>query len=157
MRSYYSYNTPIGYLTIIEDKNCITNIEFGLNSNIDGKKEETHNILMVEKQLNEYFNGSRFSFNLPLRPTGTEFQNKVWNVLIKIPYGETRSYKEIAIEVGSPKASRAVGMACNKNPIAVVIACHRVLGINKKLVGYAGGLDKKDFLLTLEKRNKPIC
>ena len=152
MRSYYSYSTPIGYLTIIEEKKHITNIEFGIKSIIDGKKEETPNILMVKEQLNEYFNNSRFSFDLPLSLSGTIFQNKVWNALINIPYGETRSYKEIALEVGSPKAFRAVGMACNRNPIAVVVACHRVLGTNNKLVGYAGGLDKKDFLLNLEKK-----
>ena len=153
MRSYYSYSTPIGYLTIIEEKKHITNIEFGIKSIIDGKKEETQNILMVKEQLNEYFNNSRSSFDLPLFLSGTTFQNKVWNALINIPYGETRSYKEIAIKIGSPKAYRAVGMACNRNPIAIVVACHRVLGTNNKLVGYAGGIDKKDFLLNLEKNS----
>jgi len=88
---------------------------------------------------------------LPLAPAGTAFMQKVWNALLTIPYGETRSYKEIAIAVGNSKACRAVGMANNRNPISVVIPCHRVIGANGKLVGYGGGLDIKSYLLDLEK------
>ncbi|MGM9530715.1 methylated-DNA--[protein]-cysteine S-methyltransferase, partial [Intestinibacter sp.] len=101
-------------------------------------------------QLKEYIEGQRKQFDLPLTPNGTEFQRKVWNALTKIPYGETRSYKDIAIAVGNEKASRAVGMANNKNPIPIIIPCHRIVGSNKKLVGYAGGLDLKEKLLSLE-------
>ena len=100
----------------------------------------------------EYLNGKRKSFDIKYEINGTEFQKKVWKELTDIPYGETRSYKEIAVAVGNPKASRAVGMANNKNPIAIIVPCHRVIGSDGKLVGYAGGLDMKRALLTLEKK-----
>ncbi|NLZ81309.1 MAG: methylated-DNA--[protein]-cysteine S-methyltransferase [Clostridiales bacterium] len=105
-------------------------------------------------QLDEYFHGKRKEFDFPLEMRGTEFQKKVWMALCDIPYGETRTYKEIAILVGNPKASRAVGMANNKNPIAIAVPCHRVIGSNGKLVGYAGGLEMKTALLDIEKKNK---
>ena len=102
----------------------------------------------------EYLDGKRKEFDFPYKMIGTEFQKKVWHALTKIPYGETRTYKEIATAVGNPKASRAVGMANNRNPIFIVVPCHRVIGANGKLVGYAGGLDMKDALLSLEKSHK---
>src|SRR5699024_8750818 len=100
-----------------------------------------------KKQLLEYFNGERKVFDLKLNPKGTEFQKKIWNELIKIPYGETKSYSEIAKNIGNPKACRAVGNANNKNPIGICIPCHRVIGKNGSLTGYAGGIDKKEYLL----------
>ena len=103
--------------------------------------------------MNEYFNKEREQFELPLSPQGTEFQLKVWSALREIPYGETCSYKDIAIKLGNEKASRAVGMANNRNPIAIFVPCHRVIGANGKLVGYAGGLDIKEKLLEMEKYN----
>ena len=105
----------------------------------------------VDKQMGEYFEGKRKAFDLPLRPEGTDFQKKVWNALLEIPFGETRSYQDIANAVGSPKACRAVGMANHQNPIIIVIPCHRVIGKNGKLVGYGGGLSMKEKLLLLEK------
>jgi O-6-methylguanine DNA methyltransferase len=105
------------------------------------------------KQLEAYFTGKLESFNLKLAPEGTNFQKSVWKALCKIPYGETRTYKEIAESVGKPKAYRAVGLANNRNPIAIIIPCHRVIGANGKLTGYASGLDIKEFLLELEKVN----
>ena len=105
----------------------------------------------VDKQMREYFVGKRKAFELPLRPDGTDFQKKVWNALLEIPFGETRSYQDIANAVGSPKACRAVGMANHQNPIIIVIPCHRVIGKNGKLVGYGGGLSMKEKLLLLEK------
>lgn len=102
------------------------------------------------KQLSEYFAGQRKVFDLPLHPLGTPFQMAVWQALLTIPYGETRSYGEIAAAIGNPKACRAVGMACNKNPIWILIPCHRVVGSNRSLTGYAGGLDMKRALLELE-------
>ena len=105
----------------------------------------------VDKQMGEYFEGKRKEFDLPLRPEGTVFQKKVWNALLEIPFGETRSYQDIANAVGSPKACRAVGMANHQNPIIIVIPCHRVIGKNGKLVGYGGGLSMKEKLLLLEK------
>ena len=105
----------------------------------------------VDKQMREDFEGKRKAFELPLRPDGTDFQKKVWNALLEIPFGETRSYQDIANAVGSPKACRAVGMANHHNPIIIVIPCHRVIGKNGKLVGYGGGLSMKEKLLLLEK------
>ena len=102
------------------------------------------------RQLAEYFSGRRKCFDLPIRPEGTPFQLSVWNALLQIPYGETRSYQQIAAAVGNPKAVRAVGMACNRNPIWIVIPCHRVVGKNQSLTGYAGGLGMKQDLLALE-------
>lgn len=104
----------------------------------------------VKEQLQEYFEGRRSSFDLPLAPEGTDFQKLVWEELLKIPYGESRTYSEIAVAIGRPKASRAVGNAINKNPIAIIIPCHRVIGKDGKLRGYAGGLELKEMLLRLE-------
>lgn len=108
------------------------------------------------KQLSEYLDGKRKEFDLPLQMEGTHFQKQVWDALVKIPYGQTRSYKDIAQMIGNPKAVRAVGMANNKNPIAIVVPCHRVIGSSGKLVGYAASLDKKRWLLEMEKRGKNI-
>lgn len=108
-------------------------------------------LLETQKQLNEYFDHKRQIFDLPLDFGGTEFQQKVWQALLSIPFGETRSYKQIAEQVGNVKAVRAVGAANGKNPISIIAPCHRVVGANGKLVGFAGGLENKDILLQLEK------
>ena len=102
------------------------------------------------KQLQEYFAKERTSFDLPLDVEGTDYQVSVWNELQKIPYGEVRTYQDIATALGNPKAVRAVGMANNRNPICIVVPCHRVVGKNNKLTGYAAGIDKKEYLLNLE-------
>lgn len=102
------------------------------------------------RQLEAYFSGKLESFDLKLALEGTEFQKSVWKALCKLPYGETRTYKDIAASVGKPKAYRAVGLANNRNPIAIIVPCHRVIGSNGKLTGYASGLDVKAFLLKLE-------
>ena len=102
-------------------------------------------------QIAEYFQGTRRLFDLPLEPFGTPFQCKVWQELLQIPYGETCSYGALAMRIGNAKASRAVGMANNRNPISIIIPCHRVIGANGKLVGYGGGLHRKQWLLSLEK------
>ena len=107
-------------------------------------------LLETQKQLNEYFDHKRQIFDLPLDFGGTEFQQKVWQALLSIPFGETRSYKQIAEQVGNVKAVRAVGAANGKNPISIIAPCHRVVGANGKLVGFAGGLENKDILLQLE-------
>lgn len=125
--------------------------------NYSNKKIQNIDILcggVTYQLMKHYQERKRKSFDLPLKVEGTEFQKKVWKALCSIPYGETRSYKEIAIQIGNERACRAVGMANNKNPIGILIPCHRVIGTNHKLVGYAGGLDKKEFLLKLEKENK---
>ena len=105
-------------------------------------------------ELREYFDGKRREFDLPLAPEGTDFQKRVWEELCKIPYGETRSYGEIAAALGNTRAARAVGLANNKNPIPIIVPCHRVIGADGALVGYAGGVEAKDFLLKLEKKHK---
>ena len=161
MRYVYFYNTGIKELGIlgigaIEDK--ITDLFFEYEiENIKKSSnyiiKETTLIKKAASQLFEYLNGKRRDFNLPLLKEGTDFQISVWNELLKIPYGETRSYKDIAIAINNEKAVRAVGMANNRNKIPIFIPCHRVIGSNKKLVGYGGGLEIKEFLLNLEKRN----
>ena len=114
-------------------------------------EQVNHPILLeTQKQLNEYFAGKRQQFDLPLDFEGTEFQQKVWQALLTIPFGQTRSYRDIAEQVGNVKAVRAVGAANGKNPISIIAPCHRVVGANGKLVGFAGGLDNKDILLKLE-------
>jgi methylated-DNA-[protein]-cysteine S-methyltransferase len=104
------------------------------------------------RQLEAYFSGKLEFFDLKLAPEGTDFQKSVWKALCEIPYGETRTYKEIAVSIGKPKAYRAVGLANNRNPIAIIIPCHRVIGSDGKLTGYASGLDVKEFLLKLEEK-----
>ena len=146
----YIYNTKIGKIIIKEDGQGITELslysenenmtsteEKSSKKNQDYKFEETMLIKEAASQLNEYLKGVRKGFTIKLHPTGTQFQKKVWDALRTIPYGETRSYKQIAEQVGNEKASRAVGMANHNNPIMCIIPCHRVIGANGKLVGYA--------------------
>ena len=153
MKNSFYYDTKIGRIEIEENGEAITKIDYvqkDIEETANGKQTEL--IKEAVKQLNEYFEGKRSIFDLPLAPEGTEFQNKVWNALREIPFGETKSYGEIARIIGNEKASRAVGMANNKNPIMIVIPCHRVIGANGKLVGYAAGLEVKEMLLNLEKK-----
>lgn len=143
-------DSPVGRLTISEESNAITEICYG------GKKYDeapTPLLLEAKNQLEEYFAGRRKYFDLPLNPQGTDFQKKVWHAISEIPYGKTCSYKDIAQRIESPKAFRAVGGANNKNPLPIVIPCHRVIGTGGALVGYGGGLSVKVYLLNLEKKN----
>jgi len=155
MEKIFFWETPAGKLCIGEEDGHITRTSW---SKVPGEYvlEETELILECKRQLEEYFAGKRKKFDLPLAPKGTEFQKKVWKALTEIPYGETRTYGEIAAAVGNPKAARAVGMANNKNPIGIIVPCHRVVGANGKLVGYAGGMEKKEWLLKLEKTNRSV-
>ena len=107
-------------------------------------------------QLESYFAGELFDFDLDLDLVGTKFQRSVWAALLTIPYGETRSYREIAVQIGAPGASRAVGLANGHNPIGIIVPCHRVIGANGSLTGYGGGLDRKRALLALEKSRNPV-
>ena len=152
MNNIYFYETEIGTIGIRENNKYITDIYFSKIDTNDNIKE-TELIKKCFLQLKEYFEGSRRSFDLPIEPKGTEFQKKVWDELLKIPYGETKSYKDIALAIGNEKACRAIGMANNKNPIPIIIPCHRVIGSNKKLVGYSGGIDIKEKLLNIENIN----
>lgn len=127
----------------------IVGMSFSLEKNVEVDESSE-----IQKQLTEYENGKRKVFELPLHLKGTDFQKQVWNALLEIPYGETRSYQEIAIHIGKPKALRAVGGACNRNPIGIIVPCHRVIGKNGSLTGYAGGLSYKELLLKHEKDGK---
>lgn len=151
--SYLSYyKSPVGVLCIRADEDFITGVSVA-----DSLLEKENPSALTEKaafQLEEYFSGKRKAFALPLCPNGTDFQKRVWNALCEIPYGETKTYKDIAAAVGNEKASRAVGGANNRNPIMIIIPCHRVIGANGSLIGYAGGLKVKEYLLNLEKENK---
>lgn len=145
-------NTKIGDLVIIEEDNKIIGLE--VNKEVEEViSKDTVLLKETAKQIEEYFAGKRKNFNVPLNPKGTEFMQKVWTTLQAIPYGEVKTYGEIAKEIGHPKAARAVGMANHRNPIPLLIPCHRVIGRKGKLVGYALGLDKKEFLLGWEKKN----
>lgn len=150
MINYYFYETIIGYLTISADEQGITDVSFGKRNPVHAVCEETPVIKQAVSELQEYFEGRRREFTVPLHPQGTDFQLRVWQVLRTIPYGKTWSYKQVATAAGNPNASRAVGMANNRNPIAIIIPCHRVIGANGRLVGYAGGLDVKEKLLQIE-------
>jgi methylated-DNA-[protein]-cysteine S-methyltransferase len=153
MKNIFYYSTDIGRVGIADNGEAITNLYFdGEKIPQDTNIKETELIRKAAVQFQEYLAGKRKVFDIPLAMEGTPFQQTVWNALTAIPYGETRSYREVAESIGRPKACRAVGMANNKNPIAVFVPCHRVIGTNGKLVGYAGGLDLKAKLLDMEKQ-----
>lgn len=144
------YETPYGLYKFSYRENYITGIA-RCNALAEDRGEPSALTDVASCQLNEYFSGKRQKFDFPFLAEGTVFQQKVWRVLQDIPYGETRSYKDIATIIGNPKASRAVGMANNKNPLAILIPCHRVIGAKGKLVGYAAGLELKRELLEKER------
>jgi len=138
----------IGYLHLFSDGKNITRIDF---ADEELKEQRSCDILeTAKKQLHEYFAKTRRTFDLPLLPSGTAFQQNIWNILLQIEFSETKSYEWVSIQHGNKKAIRAVGQAIGKNPIAVVIPCHRVIGKNGSLTGFAGGIPRKRFLLQLE-------
>lgn len=143
------YKSPIGLLYVLEEDNKIVGINYEKKEK-NAIKKDTNLLRKAVQEMQEYFEGKRKEFDLPLNPKGTEFMKKVWEQLLKIPYGETNTYGEIAKNIGKPKAARAVGMANHNNPIPIIIPCHRVIGKNNKMVGYALGIDKKEYLLDLE-------
>lgn len=144
-------DSPLGTVQIGHRDDTIVSIKCVDHPGADHRSSPVSDLAAA--QLREYFEGTRKSFDLSLSPMGTEFQKSVWNALTQIPYGETRSYGEIAAAVGNPNAARAVGMACSRNPIWIAIPCHRVVGKNASLTGYAGGLGMKRALLELEQHN----
>ena len=155
--SFMEMASPVGQLKLVATETALVAVLWE-NENPNRVRlaeltENTQHLILLEtqKQLNEYFTGQRQIFDLPLDFEGTEFQQKVWQALLTIPFGETRSYKQIAEQIGNVKAVRAVGAANGKNPISIIAPCHRVVGANGKLVGFAGGLDNKDILLKIEK------
>ena len=151
MISHYTYETGLGSVTFIEEDGAL--LAISMQRSLEGVEKETSLTKEAYAQLSEYLNGKRKTFDLPFKMRGTQFQLQVWNALLDIPYGETRSYKQIAEAIGNPKAVRAVGMANNRNPLLIIVPCHRIIGKNGSLVGYAGGLDKKEFLLRLDNPN----
>ena len=148
------YKFPYGFLKIGYQAETLKLLQRTDKTSDDDKKTDFTDL--VYKEIIEYLNGERTSFDIPYGLEGTDFQKKVWKELTCIPYGQTRTYKDIASAIGNKNASRAVGMANNKNPLMIIVPCHRVIGTNGKLVGYAGGLDMKKDLLDLEKRVKGI-
>ena len=147
-------DSPVGKLMIVQQGEAVKEILFEEKITDAVPLRSTELLLCAQRQLNEYFSGSRKVFSLPLALTGTPFQRKVWQQLTQIPYGEVRSYGQIAQAVGNPKACRAVGAANHCNPIPILVPCHRVVGANGSLTGYAGGLWRKNLLLQLEQNSR---
>ncbi len=154
MDNFAVYDTKVGFLIIRYQDESVTMIKKITKDTVDDFGKKTPFTDMVYEELSQYFEGKRKNFTFAYTLYGTDFQKKVWSALLTIPYGETCTYKDIAIQIGNEKASRAVGLANNKNPINIVIPCHRVVGSSGKLVGYAGGLDMKKALLDIEKLAK---
>lgn len=155
MERFAYLSSPVGTLTLTEEEGALTGLYFGQLAR-QGQEVLSPVLKETARQLSEYFSGKRREFSLPLSPKGTEFQLRVWRALETIPYGETRSYGDMARLIGSPKACRAVGMANHRNPISIIVPCHRVVGANGSLTGYGGGLDAKRFLLDLEQKNRAL-
>lgn len=148
---YCFCDTPVGLVRIAEDSDGICSLSFADGiADSAGSGGEGLYLADAKSQLLEHFAGKRRAFDLPLSVHGSEFQERVWRALRSIPYGETRSYQQVAQMIGREKAARAVGMANNRNPLPILIPCHRVIGKNGKLVGYAGGIERKRYLLDLE-------
>ena len=160
IEDYCYYQSPIGLIRIVETGGFLTRAEF-VEQNPKSKHFQTNGIsnssTLLEdacRQLDEYFEGKRQKFDLALKPHGTNFQSSAWESLLRIPYGQTRSYLQQAESILNPKAIRAIGQANSRNPIPIIIPCHRVIGKNGSLTGYAGGLDRKTKLLALEQSFK---
>jgi len=151
---YVVYDSIFGNIVIESDGSAITSIKTESSIKPVGSLQADELTDKAAAQLDEYFAGKRSTFDVPLNPSGTDFQHRVWNALRDIPYGEIRSYKQIACAIDNPKACRAVGLANNKNPIWIMIPCHRVIGSNGSLIGYGGGLPMKEKLLKLENKER---
>lgn len=146
--------SPIGELTLVARDGVLAGVYFPSHKHLPDPQtfgpRVTIGFEAVVAQLGEYFRGERVEFDLPLAPRGDAFQQRVWSLLRRIPYGETRSYGQLASELGDASLARAVGSANGRNPLSVIVPCHRVVGADGRLVGYAGGLERKQFLLDLE-------
>jgi methylated-DNA-[protein]-cysteine S-methyltransferase len=148
---YTTMTSPIGELLLTSDGSALTRLQMSPFELEDSWVRDDDAMQPYVDQLNGYFAGKRRAFDLPLAPSGTDFQLRVWAALREIPYGETWSYLALATKVGNPKACRAVGLANGRNPIAVIVPCHRVIGADGSLTGYGGGVDRKRLLLDLER------
>ena len=160
--AYKIIDSPTGNLRLIASENALVAIQWekkaGDHGRTDGLvRDDRHSVLVeTERQLNEYFAGNRREFDIPLDMRGTRFQKSVWEALLAIPFGETRSYGQIARQLGNANATRAVGAANGQNPIPIVVPCHRVVGSNGTLTGFGGGLETKAQLLSLEQRGQTL-
>ena len=157
MTTYYQlHDSPVGELLLISNGEALTALHMTAGKYVpsvsaDWTLDEKRAVLtQTRRELDEYFTGKRRMFSMPLAPTGTDFQKQAWIALTKIPFGEKRTYGQQAAFIGRPKAVRAIGAANGKNPIGIIVPCHRVIGANGTLTGYAGGLHNKEFLLELE-------
>ena len=153
--SYHQIDSPIGTLTLTADADTLTGVYMESEKHPVAELLKTHthspdSLRDATTQLTDFFRGSRTTFNLPLAPRGTDFQQRVWKLLLSIPFGETWSYRALAVALGDPNASRAVGLANGRNPISIIIPCHRVIGSAGSLTGYGGGLPRKKWLLEFE-------
>lgn len=155
MTAYATFESPIGELLLTGTDGELQELLLAGDARCDARKreliEDRSAFAATIAQLTEYFDGRRTGFELDLAPAGTDFQRAVWSALSEIPFGETRSYGQIAAAVGRPKAARAVGMANNRNPISVIVPCHRVVGASGAMVGYGGGIERKVWLLDHER------
>jgi methylated-DNA-[protein]-cysteine S-methyltransferase len=157
---YKIITSPVGILTLVTDNKSLTQIGWENSGSVPVQRDpayedENHPLLLqAAEELNEYFAGKRQSFSIDVDPEGTEFQKKVWKALLTIPFGKTKTYGEVAAAIGNPDAVRAVGGAANKNPVPVIIPCHRVIGADGKLVGFGGGLNRKEYLLEIEGKKR---
>lgn len=154
---YQYFPSPVGRLRLVSNGAALMRIEFENLQGTDGHEQADLVLQQTAQQLGEYFVNKRRTFELPLAAQGTEFQQQVWAALRAIPFGELRSYRDIAAVVGNVKAVRAVGAANGRNPIPIVVPCHRVIGSNGKLTGFAGGLEAKQTLLELEGIQLTLC
>ncbi|EEN99938.1 methylated-DNA--[protein]-cysteine S-methyltransferase [Vibrio cholerae] len=156
MNHFTDYSSPLGPMTLQANSQGLLGVWFATQTtqpeHLGDYVKECPILNKTIRQLDEYFSGQRTQFELPLAASGTAFQQSVWHALCKIPYGEIWSYQQLAEAIGNPKAVRAVGLANGKNPISIIVPCHRVVGKNGQLTGYAGGLERKAFLLELEQR-----
>jgi methylated-DNA-[protein]-cysteine S-methyltransferase len=150
MRSYFmSIESPVGRIALVSNETHLKALTFS-SEQVEESENLPEILLNTAHQLSEYFAGTRFSFDLDLDPDGTGFQKSVWQRLLHVPYGSTKSYRDVAIELGSALNTRAVGTANGKNPIPIIVPCHRIIGHDGKMVGYAGGLERKKWLLLHE-------
>lgn len=154
MKTFLTLPSPFGLLTIAATDRAVTDLLFGPAPG-GAAMGETPLLHEAARQLADYFAGRRTAFDLPLAPDGTPFRQAVWQALGTVPYGSTSTYAQIAAAVGNPRACRAVGMANHFNPLPILIPCHRIVGANGRLTGYAGGLERKQALLELERRHTP--
>ena len=152
VKYYNYYNTPIGVVTISSDGKSVTSLKMGKQGGFQGERKRDDVLDEAYTQLCQYLKGERETFDLPLNPDGSDYQKKVWQLLMDVPYSKTVTYKDLALAMGKKKSFRAVGGAVSRNPILIFIPCHRVVGLDGSLTGYSGGRDVKEKLLNIESK-----